>query len=644
MIPTNGVGEADPWTHTTLPGVEHLSLADRGGVPVADTHLEPSWRPDEDIVAAANLTALARSVGCREYEELHAWSDSNRAEFWAAMVERLGIVFEHPPDRVLDVSQGAENAVWFPGARLNIVASCFTGDPAAVALRFSSGEVLGELTYGELRSRVDEIANGLVRLGCGLESRIAIAMPMTIESVFAYLAVIAIGGAVVSIADSFAAEEIATRLRITGADTVITQDIVRRTGKTLPMYAKVVEAGAERIITVDTGGGIDLRSGDLWWRDLLGETSEFTPMVTEAAHRINILFSSGTTGDPKAITWSQLTPIKAATDGHLHQDIHPDDVVAWPTNLGWMMGPWLIFASLLNGATMALHDDAPTAESFVRFVAEAGVTVLGVVPSIVAAWRSQGSLDGADWSQVRVISSTGEASNAEDMGWLMERLGAPVIEYCGGTEIGGGYIAGTVVQPAVAGTFSTPALGIGITLLDEEGNETDNGEVFLIPPSIGLSTELLNRDHAAVYYEGVPDIGLPLRRHGDQMERLPGGHYRAHGRVDDTMNLGGIKVSSAEIERALHDIPGVAETAAIAVAPPGGGPSQLVVYAVPEPGFEDTATWREAMQNAVRSHLNPLFKIHDVIPIDALPRTASAKVMRRSLRSTYTAGQRSGAP
>ncbi len=217
----------------------------------------------------------------------------------------------------------------------------------------------------------------------------------------------------------------------------------------------------------------------------------------------------------------------------------------------------------------------------------------------------------------------------------MERTSAPVIEYCGGTEIGGGYIAGSVAQPNRAGMFSTPVLGLGMVILDESGQEADNGEVFLIPPSIGLSTELLNRDHHAVYYEGVPDYPKQLRRHGDQMEHVGDGYYRAHGRVDDTMNLGGIKVSSAEIERALEDIEGVSELAAIAVSPPEGGPSQLVIYAVAQSGFDGDDEWAGAMQLAIRTKLNPLFKIRDVVSIEALPRTASAKVMRRTLRDDY---------
>ena len=214
----------------------------------------------------------------------------------------------------------------------------------------------------------------------------------------------------------------------------------------------------------------------------------------------------------------------------------------------------------------------------------------------------------------------------------------PVIEYCGGTEIGGGYITGTMVQPAVPAMFTTPALGLDVAIADDQGKEAPSGELFLVGPSIGLSNELINRDHHEVYYKGTPTgpNGELLRRHGDEMCRLPGGYFQAQGRADDTMNLGGIKTSSAEIERVLNQTPGVQETAAIAVPPPGGGPDQLIIFAVAESGGTiDPGDVQLAMQESLKQHLNPLFRIHEVQSVDSLPRTASNKVMRRLLRADY---------
>jgi acetyl-CoA synthetase len=602
------------------------------------TDSDIAWRPDEATLAHANVTAAMRSRGIDTYAEFHRWSVTDRGAFWEDAIARLGIVFRVPPERIMDPEGSVEEPAWLEGARLNIAESCFRHDPEKPAVVHGGSDGIAVMSRRDLEALTMRVARGFAAAGYRPGDRVAIAMPMTVEAVAAYLGIVWAGGVVVSIADSFAPDEIAMRLRITRASGVVTQDVVHRGGRDLPMYAKVVDAGAERAIVVDTGAGVGLHPGDLAWEAFLSPADPIEPVAAEPGAAMNFLFSSGTTGEPKAIPWTQLTPIKAAADGYYHQDIHPEDLVAWPTNLGWMMGPWLIYASLINGAALALYDDVPTGDGFGRFVQETGVTILGVVPSLVAAWRASGCMEGLDWSSIRLFSSTGEASNSSDMRYLMNLAGnKPVVEYCGGTEIGGAYITGTVVQPAVPAAFSTPTLGLDVRILDEESHPASSGELFLVPPSIGLSETLLNRDHHAVYYEDTPaPDGLTLRRHGDHMEALDGGYYRALGRVDDTMNLGGIKVSSAEIERVVGRVPGVAETAAIAVPPEGGGPGRLVVYVVLGDDAEsEPERLRTTMQDEIRAHLNPLFRIQEVVPIAALPRTASAKVMRRSLRASY---------
>jgi acetyl-CoA synthetase len=421
---------------------------------------------------------------------------------------------------------------------------------------------------------------------------------------------------------------------------VLTVDSYQRGGRRVELLEKVVAAGSPPAIVIAEGRP-PLRPGDARWDDVLGPDELLAPHVAEPDEVVNVLFSSGTTGTPKAIPWTHLTPIKCAMDGRFHQDIHAGEVVAWPTNIGWMMGPWLIFATLINRATMALHEGAPTTPSFARFVEQARVGMLGVVPSLVRAWRSSGALADADWGGVRVFSSTGEASSREDYLWLMSRAGyrAPVIEYCGGTEIGGGYITGTVVQPATPATFTTPALGLDFVILDESGRPSPEGELFLVPPSIGLSQTLLNADHEAIYHSGCPTgpDGQALRRHGDQVEALPGGGWRAAGRADDAMNLGGIKVGTKEIEAVVDAHPEVYESAAVGVALRGEGAEVLVVFAVPRGDVEQQALLVE-LRSAISQELNPLFRLHDLVLLEALPRTASNKIVRRELRRRYREG------
>lgn len=606
-------------------------MARPGSVPT------PLWYPTTDVVGSSNLSALMQAQGFATFDDLHTWSISEIDEFWAAVIKHLDIQFVDPPSAIRASADPMEPQ-WLVDAIFNIVSSCLDHNDEAVAIISGGQGSFETVTVGELSRLVARFAAGFARAGIVEGDAVAIVMPMNKEAVVSYLGIIAAGGVVVSIADSFAPDEIATRLEISGAVAVVTQAEAVRMGRSLPMYTKCVEAGAARCVVV---GATNLRAEDIAWDEFLVDDADLDPIPMPASAHTNILFSSGTTGDPKAIPWDQTTPIKAAMDGRYHHDIHEGDVVAWPTNLGWMMGPWLIYASLLNGAAMALYDDAPTSRGFVEFVEEAGVTMLGVVPSIVAAWRGSGVLQPGDWSTVRVLSSTGEASNADDCAWLSDAAGClPLIEYCGGTEIGGAYVASTVLHPSIPAHFTTPTLGLDLVLIDDDGAVGDSGEVFLVPPSMGLSTELLNMDHAVVYFDGVPEIGRPLRRHGDRMERIAGGYLRALGRVDDTMNLGGVKVSSADLEAAIGDVDGVAEVAAVAVPPAGGGPERLIVFAVPSGDATnadglDAEAVRSAMQQSIRSRLNPLFKVHEVVLIDALPRTASNKVMRRTLRSAY---------
>ncbi len=596
----------------------------------------PAWFPTDEDITAANITRLMLELSIKTYPELHAWSIANRDGFWQMMIRTLGIkAIETNREPQKDATGIATHL-----AKLNIVNSCFSAPDDAIAIiaQREGDDNLVTLTYHELARLTNRVANGLVDFGLKPGDAVAVDIPMNAESVAIYLGIVKAGCVVVGIADSFAPDEIATRLRIGKAKAIFTQDYINRAGKRLPLYEKVIAANAPKAVVSSCKGSDTVakteREADITWRDFLSDTETFTAVLCDPDAHTNILFSSGTTGKPKAIPWTHTTPIKCAADAHLHHDIHPGDVLAWYTNLGWMMGPWLIYASLINRATIALYDGVPTGREFGVFVQNAKVSMLGVVPTLVRAWKRTDCMQGLDWQTIRAFSSTGECSNPEEMLYLMSLAGyKPVIEYCGGTEIGGGYVTGTRVQPAAPSTFTTAALGLDFLLFDDTGNPSDTGEVFIVPPSLGLSTSLLNADHNEVYFAGTP--GPNLRRHGDALERLTDNYYRIHGRVDDTMNLSGIKVSAAEIEEVLNVLEEIQETAAVAVSPKDGGPSQLVIYAVliqPEsaPIKQELHT---KLQAELSEHLNPLFRIHDVVIVDVLPRTASNKVMRRLLRN-----------
>ncbi|PSR95738.1 Acyl-activating enzyme 17, peroxisomal like [Actinidia chinensis var. chinensis] len=611
-----------------------------------------------DSVTASDIAALgvASEVGEGFYENL---TETVR-NYGAATPETWKRISKHllTPDLPFSLHQmmyygcyrdfGPDPPAWIPdpnGKR--------TLDDGMVMWRDEGDDKLPvrKMTLKELRTEVWLVAYALETLGLGKGSAIAIDMPMDVNSVVIYLAIVLAGYVIVSIADSFAPSEIATRLRISKAKAIFTQDFIIRGDKRLPLYSRVIEAQSPIAIVIPSKGssfGMKLRDGDVSWHEFLAKVKhlrevEFVAVEQPVEASSNILFSSGTTGEPKAIPWTHATPFKAAADGWCHMDIRKGDIVAWPTNLGWMMGPWLVYASLLNGASMALYNGSPLGSGFAKFVQDAKITMLGVIPSIVRAWKTTNCTASYDWSAIRCFGSTGEASNVDEYLWLMGRAQyKPIIEYCGGTEIGGGFVCGSMLQPQSLAAFSTPAMGCSLFIIGNDGNPMPPnvpgmGELALGPLMIGASSTLLNADHYNVYFKGMPCMnGKVLRRHGDVFELTSRAYYHAHGRADDTMNLGGIKVSSVEIERICNATDtSILETAAIGVPPPGGGPERLVIAVVfkdSSDSTQDLDKLRTSFNSGLQKKLNPFFKVSHIVQVSSLPRTASNKVMRRVLR------------
>ncbi|XP_062082791.1 probable CoA ligase CCL12 [Humulus lupulus] len=580
--------------------------------------------------------------------------------YWSIVLKELSVSFQEAPKCILDsADKSKRSGSWLPGSVLNIAECCLLptsypmkrDDSPAIVWRdegYDDSEV-NVLTLKELREKVMLVANALDAMFSKGDA-IAIDMPMTVNAVVIYLAIILSGFVVVSIADSFAAKEIATRLRVSNAKAIFTQDFILRGGRKFSLYSRVVDAAPHKAIVLPVNGsnlGLQLREQDISWEKFISNVSNqarsnhYTPFYQPVDSLINILFSSGTTGEPKAIPWTQLSPLRCAADTWAHIDAQVGDVFCWPTNLGWVMGPVLLFSSFLSGATLALYHGSPLGHGFGKFVQDSGVTILGTVPSLVKAWKNTQCMKGLDWTKIKVFASTGEASNVDDDLWLSSQAYyQPIIECCGGTELASSYIQGSLVQPQAFGAFSTAAMTVGLVILDENGipypdKQECTGEVGLFPLYLGATDRLLNADNEKVYFKGMPLYnGMSLRRHGDILKRTAGGFFIVHGRADDTMNLGGIKTSSIEIERVCNRADeSVMETAAVSVAPVSGGPEQLVMFVVLKSGHNNEAErLKKKFSKAIQSNLNPLFKVSFVKIVEEFPRTASNKLLRRVLR------------
>ncbi|KAK1282507.1 putative acyl-activating enzyme 18, peroxisomal [Acorus calamus] len=380
---------------------------------------------------------------------------------------------------------------------------------------------------------------------------------------------------------------------------------------------RVIECNpCKAIVIPGTGKVVDvqLRRDDVLWNEFLSSVGHlrrpyhYSPIYQSIDSVTNILFSSGTTGQPKAIPWTQLSPIRIASDSFAHADIQSNDIFCWPTNLGWAMGPALLYSSFLSGATLALFHGSPLGRSFGKFVQDSGVTILGTVPSLVKTWKTSNCMEGIDWSRIRVLASTGETSTIDDDLWLSSRASyCPIIEFCGGTELASAYIQGSLLQPQVFGAFSTPSMSTGIVILDDHGTPYPDdqpcvGEVALFPVYMGATDRLLNADNEEIYFKGMPT-------------------YKG-------------MTSSVEIERVCNgEDDRVMETAAVGVRIGSVGPEQLVIMVVLKNGQHCEADFlKTKFSKAIQKNLNPLFKVSLVKIIPEFPRTASNKLLRRVLR------------
>lgn len=630
-----------------------------------------AWFPTQESARLTNIGRLMEAHGpevlgssydnpITSFSLFQQFSVDNPEVYWSLVLKELSIIFHESPRCILDKSDKSQSSgVWIPGSVLNVAEGCIspkesikkTDDSIAIIWREEGhdDDPVNKMTLRELRARVMQVANALDMVFTKGDT-IAIDMPMTVDAVVVYFALILAGYVVVSIADSFAPKEIATRIRVSKAKGIFTQDFILRGRKKIPLYSRVVESGAPKAIVIPAEGkelGTQLRENDISWSKFLAFTDHlhspeyYSPARQPAESLTVILFSSGTSGEPKAIPWTQIASIRSGAESWAHLDVRAGDVFCWPTNFGWIMGSVLVYSCFLSGATVALYHGSPLDRGFGKFVQDAGVNLLGTVPSMVKTWKNTGCMEGLDWSQIRNFGSTGEASSIDDDLWLSSKAWyKPVIECCGGTELSATYINGSLLQPQAFGMFSTPSMTTGFVLLDDSHIPLPNdqpciGEIGLFPTYFGASHRLLNADHDAVYFKGMPFYkGMRLRRHGDMLERITGGYYKAHGRSDDTMNLGGIKTSAIEIERVCNRAhEQISETAAISIPSPGGGPEQLAIVAVLKNGPEISVdTLKASLSKAIQTNLNPLFKVSFVKVVSDFPRTSSNKIIRRALR------------
>ena len=605
--------------------------------------------------------------GLGSYDELMRRSTTDIAWFWEAVLRELDIQFYEPYSRVVDLSEGKPWAKWCVAGEMNIVhnmldkyAGTKIDNQLAIKSEIEDGTTC-TLSYKELREEVNEMAAALRGLGLGKGDAIGVFMPMVPEIVIAMLAIIKIGGIFLPLFSGFGASAIVSRLNDAEAKAMFTADGTYRRGKFCAMKPIADEAAAQvptlkRLITFTQAGE--------WQMENVGGTSvsggsppkgashiEEPTERTSAEDPMMIIYTSGTTGKPKGAVHTHCGfPIKSAQDMWQGLDLHPDETLFWMTDMGWMMGPWEVFGTLLLGATMMLYDGAPDfpgPDRVWQLVDRHKVTALGISPTLIRALRRHGEdiVHRHDLSSLRKFASTGEPWNPDPWTWLFQNVGRgklPIINYSGGTEISGGIVMGNVLTPMKPCAFSGPLPGMAADVVDENGKSIRGrvGELVIREPWIGMTRGFWNdrQRYFDTYWSRFPDVWV----HGDWAAVDDDGLWYILGRSDDTIKIAGKRVGPAEVESILVAHPQVSEAAAVGVPDPIKGEA-LVCFCVLRKGanrdLDSSTALRTSLAAELKANvardLGKALAPRDVLFVGDIPKTRNAKVMRRIARAAY---------
>jgi acetyl-CoA synthetase len=621
------------------------------------------WTPTDEYVERANVTRLMREHGIGTYDELVTRSQEDVEWFWDAVVKDLGIEFFEPYDRVLDTSDGVPWAKWFVGGAINLAhVTCDTWaeqtpDAVAIVWEGEDGEVR-RVTYRELREMADRLAHGLASLGVGDRDAVGIFMPMAPETVAATLACAKLGAIYLPIFSGYAADAVATRLSDAAAKVLVTADGFLRRGQEVAMK-EVADEAADASPTIEAvvtwsrlGGGEGGRAGrsepatrrDVRWEDLLAaQPDRFQTRALDAEHPLFVAYTSGTTGRPKgSVHVHGGFAVKIAEEVAYQADVHPGEILFWVTDLGWIMGPWEITGAGALGATVFLYEGAPNhpePDRIWRMVEDHGITTLGVSPTLIRALIPAGDqwVEKHDLSSLRILGSTGEPWNPEPYLWFLEKVGGgrcPIINISGGTEVGACFLSPLPITELKPTTLRGPALGMAVDVWAPDGKPVprgDVGELVCTKPWPAMTRGVWGdpERYLQTYWSRWPDVWV----HGDWASIDEDGFWFLHGRSDDTMNIAGKRLGPAEVESALTEHQAVAESAAVGVPHDVKGES-VWCFVIVKPGHATDDALVAELKAEVAEHLGKAFTPDRIVFVDELPKTRSAKILRRAIRAT----------
>jgi len=616
------------------------------------------WEPTAEEVERAELTRFARRLAAERgvetdgYRDLWRWSVENVGEFWAALWDYFEVISDAPYARPLGREEmpGAE---WFPGTRLSYAEHVFRGhgDDEVALVHGSELRPTAETSWSELRREVARVAAGLRELGVGEGDRVVAYLPNIAEAVVAFLATASLGAIWSSASPDFGPDSVVDRFAQIEPKVLIAVDGYRYGGRDFDRTG-VVAALRERMPSLrhtvllpylaaggEPGAG-PAPSGPLAdaipWSELgRGAAAEPTFTRVPFEHPLWVLYSSGTTGLPKAIVHSQggilLEHLKKL---RLHFDLREGDRLFWFTTTGWMM--WnLLVSGLLTKAPIVLYDGNPghpDMGALWDFAERAGITVFGTSAAFVSASMKAGVEPGVgrDLSRIRAVGSTGSPLPPEGFDWLYRHLGERLwlFSTSGGTDVCSAFVGGVPTLPVYRGELQAPALGAALAAFDEEGKPLvgEVGELVLTKPMPSMPVFFWGDEDGSRYRDAYFDVYPGVWRHGDWIEITERGTAIIYGRSDSTINRGGIRMGTSEIYRALHDLDEVLDALVVDLPRPGTE-GWMPLFVVLREGVELDDGLKRRIAAAIRERCSPRHVPDEVFRIDAVPRTLSGKTL-----------------
>ena len=597
------------------------------------------WSPTAEQAARSRLGRWLQDSGFSGYDDAWRWSIEDLGGFWTAMWEHFDVLAHDPPSAAL-ASATMPGARWFPGATLNYAENVLARAPIGDAvLSHSQTRPSVTLTGDELRDQVARAGAGLARLGVRRGDRVVAYVPNIAEALVALLATAALGATWSSCPPEFGPRGVLDRFAQIEPVVLIVVDGYRHRGRDVDRRAEVetIRAGLptlKAVISIPYLHPPRDEVGVVPWADLIAEPAApaFEPVPFD--HPLYVLYSSGTTGLPKAIVHGHggilLEHLKMLA---LHHDLGPGSRFFWYTTTGWMMWNYLV-SGLAVGASIVLFDGDPgypDLETLWELAAITGITAFGVSAPFLLACRKAG-IDPSrtqDVSRIVEVGSTGAPLPPDGFRWVYEHVGSGlrVASISGGTDVCTAFVGGSPVHPVVAGEISCRALGAAVDAFDEQGRSLvgEQGNLVLRAPMPSMPVGLWGDTDGSRYHDAYFTPYTGVWAHGDWITITDRGTCVISGRSDSTLNRGGVRLGTSDFYAVVENMPGIADSLVVHLEDPDGGPGRLLLFVVPAPGSQVDASLREAVAGELRGHLSARHVPDEIIEVASVPRTLSGK-------------------